>query len=53
MEPPRKEEWIGIVEEIYAMEKLTHRLRLRLNKHSLWENWTIFRTKTGDEEDGQ
>ena len=43
MEPPCKEEW-SIVEEIYAMEKLTHRIRLQQAQlEEKWEKWTIFR----------
>ena len=51
VEPPCKGEWIGIVEEIYVMEKLTHRLRLQQAQlEEKWEKWTLFRTKTGDED---
>ena len=51
VEPPCKEEWIGIVEEIYVMERLTHRLRLQQAQlEEKWEKWIIFRTKTSDVE---
>ena len=32
MDPPCKEEWIGIVEEIYVMEKLSLRLQAQLEE---------------------
>ena len=51
VEPPCKEEWIGIVEEIYVMERLTHRLRLQQAQlEEKWEKWIILRTKTSDVE---
>ncbi len=46
-DPPSQDQWIGIVEEIYTMEKLTHRLKLQQTQlEEKWEKWTLFKTKT-------
>ncbi len=46
-DPPSQDQWIGIVEEIYTMKKLTHRLRLQQTQlEEKWEIWTLFKTKT-------
>ena len=29
MEPPTEEQWVCIVEELFVMEKITHKLRLQ------------------------
>lgn len=40
-EPPTKEEWVGIVKEIYNMEKLTFSLNLCMDKFTnYWRKWT-------------
>ncbi len=50
MDLPSQDHWIGIVEEIYTMEKLTHRLRLQQTQlEEKWEKWTLFKTKNSDE----
>ncbi len=49
VEPPTGEQWMCIVEEIFVMEKLTHKLRLQeaqFNKK--WEKWTDYRTQEED-----
>ncbi len=40
-ESPSKEEWIGIVKEIYDMERLTFSLNLCMDKFNMyWRKWT-------------
>ena len=44
MEPPTLNAWLGIIQEIHIMEKLTHALRLQqpeFNKR--WAKWTKMR----------
>lgn len=44
---PNMEQWTKIVEEIYIMEKITHRLRLQEAQHEeKWLKWTTYKTKT-------
>ena len=47
--PPTQEQWLETVEEIFIMEKMTHRLRLQETQmDDKWEKWTLFRTKSSD-----
>ena len=51
LEPPTHEQWIGVIEEIYIMEKLTHRLRLQETQmEDKWEKWTLFKNRNSDED---
>uniref|UniRef100_A0A3Q3ASL9 Reverse transcriptase domain-containing protein n=1 Tax=Kryptolebias marmoratus TaxID=37003 RepID=A0A3Q3ASL9_KRYMA len=48
-DPPCQEQWTGIIEEIYIMEKLTYRLRLQQTQmEEKWMKWTSFKTKDSD-----
>jgi len=43
VDPPTKDQWLGIVNEIYSMERLTFTLRLKFDKcNMLWEKWTMY-----------
>ncbi len=43
---PTQEQWTHLVEEIYKMEKMTHRLRLQEAQfEEKWRRWTMFMTK--------
>lgn len=45
-DPPKPQQWLDIVEEIYTMEKLTFRLRIREGDFELkWQKWTAFTVK--------
>lgn len=40
-EPPTQGDWIGIVKDIYNMEKLTFSLNLQMDKFTkYWRKWT-------------
>uniref|UniRef100_A0A669B572 Reverse transcriptase domain-containing protein n=1 Tax=Oreochromis niloticus TaxID=8128 RepID=A0A669B572_ORENI len=42
-EPPTKKDWIGIMEEIYRMEKLTSLLNLKMDQfYKNWRKWERF-----------
>ena len=48
---PTQENWMEIIEEIYVMEKLTHRLRLQETQlEDKWLKWTFFRTRISDKD---
>lgn len=48
-EPPVREQWLGIVEEIFVMEKLTHKLRLQEDLFlEKWEKWTDYISQQND-----
>lgn len=48
---PCQDQWIGIVEEIYTMGKLTHHLRLQQTQlEEKWKKWTLFKTKNSNED---
>ena len=48
-EPPTWDQWLEIIEEIYTMEKLTHRLRLQeAQLKNKWLKWTNFRLSNSD-----
>ena len=48
-EPPVREQWLGIVEEIFVMEKLTHKLRLQEDLFlEKWEKWTDYTNQQND-----
>lgn len=39
-EPPTKGEWIGIIQEIHNMKKLTFSLKLQMDKfNNYWRKW--------------
>lgn len=43
------EKWVCTVEEIFVMEKLTHKLRLQETQfNEKWEKWTDYRTQEED-----
>ena len=43
---PTKKQWLTIVEEIFLMEKLTHKLRLQeAQLDRKWEKWTIYKAQ--------
>lgn len=43
---PTQEQWTHLVEEIYAMEKMIHHLRLQEAQFKeKWMRWTIFMTE--------
>ena len=45
-EPPICEQWLCIVEEIFVMERMTHRLRLREDIFICkWEKWTDYKLR--------
>ena len=48
-DPPTCEQWLCIVEELYVMERFTHRLRIQeelfLEK---WVKWTEYKTQQND-----
>ena len=51
VEPPNQEQWTEIIEEIYIMEKLTHRLRLQeMQLEDKWLKWTFFKTGNSDKD---
>ena len=45
-EPPTVEQWVSTVEEIFVMEKITHKLRLQ--ETQFLEKWTDYRTQKED-----
>ena len=45
-EPPTVEQWVSTVEEIFVMEKITHKLRLQ--ETQFLEKWTDYRTEKED-----
>ena len=48
---PTQENWMEIIEEIYVMEKLTHRLRLQETQlEDKWLKWTFFRARISDKD---
>lgn len=49
MEPPTVDQWLSTVEDIFVMEKLTHRLRLQeMQFCDKWEKWTDYCRKEED-----
>ena len=49
VEPPTREQWMCIVEEIFVMEKITHKLRLQESQfESKWRKWTDYRIQEKD-----
>lgn len=41
--PPNLNDWIGIILEIYRMEKLTYQIRLKKDKfYQIWNSWITF-----------
>ena len=41
---PSFEEWVGLVEELYVMERMTHGLRLQMELFERrWERWIVFK----------
>lgn len=47
--PPTQKQWLGIVEEIYEMEKLTHILRIQEVLFDVkWEKWLEYRAGQND-----
>ena len=48
-DPPTREQWLSIVEEIFVMEKLTHDLRLQETLFlERWEKWTEYKSQQKD-----
>lgn len=46
LDPPSSKDWLNIVGEIYAMEKMTYILRLKEDIFvAKWEKWTLYGTK--------
>lgn len=46
IEPPSVDKWLGIIEEIHEMERLTFLLRLRSDLYvARWSKWTAFLPK--------
>ena len=46
-DPPGPRQWLDIVEETYAMEKLTFCLRIRGRDFAQkWQKWTAFKVKS-------
>ena len=47
--PPTCEQWLCIVEEIYVMERFTHRLRIQEERFlEKWDKWTQYKTRGND-----
>lgn len=47
-DPPTKDQWLTIVEGIYTMEKLTHKLRLQeAQMDKKWSKWTEYKKRNG------
>lgn len=43
--PPSLEDWIGIILEIYRLEKLTYQLKIKSDKfYKIWKKWIVFIT---------
>jgi hypothetical protein len=48
-DPPSCEQWLCIVEEIFVMERFTHKLRLQEDLFlEKWEKWTMYNTQQED-----
>ena len=48
-DPPTKKQWLGVVEEIYNMERFTYILRVQEGKFdSRWEKWVEYKIKIND-----
>ncbi|CAI5636845.1 unnamed protein product [Oreochromis niloticus] len=46
LDPPSSKDWLNVVGEIYAMEKMTYILRLKEDIFvAKWEKWTLYGTK--------
>ena len=49
VDPPTKEQWLSIVEEIYDMERFTHTLRMREGQfEGKWEKMNDYRRGEDD-----
>ena len=48
-DPPTKKQWLGVVEEIYDMERFTYILRVQERKfESRWEKWVEYKREVND-----
>ena len=48
-DPPTREQWLSIVEEIYDMERYTHTLRMREGQsEGKWVKWKDYRRGEDD-----
>lgn len=48
-DPPTKEQWLGVVQEIFDMERFTHILRVQEGTfESKWEKWVEYKRKMND-----
>ena len=51
IDSPTKEQWMEIIDQIYEMEQLTHRLRLQKPQmENNWLKWTIFKNLNSDKD---
>ena len=51
LDPPTREQWLSIVEEIYDMERFTHTLRMREEQfQGKWEKWNYYRLLRGEDD---
>lgn len=42
---PSLDDWIGIILEIFRMEKLTYQLKIQIHKFDqIWNRWIVFIT---------
>uniref|UniRef100_A0A671XN45 Reverse transcriptase domain-containing protein n=1 Tax=Sparus aurata TaxID=8175 RepID=A0A671XN45_SPAAU len=47
-DPPTQDDWLKIVNEIYVMELLTHKIRTQEEQcREKWEKWTVYASTTG------
>lgn len=47
-DPPTQDNWLKILNEIYVMEQLTHRIRTQEDQcREKWEKWTSYSPTTG------
>ena len=43
VDPPRKEQWFEVIQDIYIMERMTYQLKLRGHTHDKnWRKWTTY-----------
>lgn len=46
-DPPMVEEWLDTINDIYQMEKITHLVKLQMDKFSRsWSKWETFKKST-------
>ena len=53
-DPPMQDQWLDIIEGIYVMEWLTHRLHLQETQfQEKWEKWTVYTGQRQTSQKGQ